>query len=120
MATSWISALKLVPWNSVIESAPQLVKAARKLFADTRTGTTEIRPSASGSPDVPAVDRLNQLDTIITKLDAEQKTSAECIRSLVEQNEHIIETVTVLHNRIRILLVVCSGLAGAVLWLILK
>lgn len=120
MATSWISALKMVPWNSVIESAPQLVKAAKKLFANTRTGTTETRPPASGSPDDPAIDRLNRLETITSRLSTEQETSAECIRSLVGQNERIIETVTILHNRIRMLLVVCSSLAGAVLWLILK
>lgn len=120
MAANWLSALKMVPWGSVLESAPQLVKAARKLFADTRANTAPAQPFTPDPSGDPVIDRLNQIETITARLGAEQKSAAELVTSLVEQNQRIIETITILRSRLRMLLAVCVALTGVVLWLALK
>lgn len=120
MAADWLSALRMVPWSSVIESAPQLVKAAKKLFADSRANTAPAQPFTPDPSGDPVIDRLNQIETITARLGAEQKTAAELMESLVKQNERIIETVTILRSRLRMLLAICVALTGAILWLALK
>ena len=36
MAISWMTALKIIPWGNVLESAPHIVKAAKHLFSATK------------------------------------------------------------------------------------
>ena len=38
MAIGWMTALKIIPWGNVLESAPHIVKAAKHLFSATKTG----------------------------------------------------------------------------------
>ena len=37
MAIGWMTALKIIPWSNVLESAPHIVKAAKHLFPATKT-----------------------------------------------------------------------------------
>ena len=41
MAIGWMTALKIIPWGDVLESAPRIVKAAKHLFsaANADSGT---------------------------------------------------------------------------------
>ena len=49
MAFGWITALKIIPWKDVLESAPHIVKAAKNLYAGTRTNASNL----SETPDSP-------------------------------------------------------------------
>lgn len=127
MAIGWMTALKLIPWAGVLESAPHIVKAARRLFTETRAGATTADSSDNSSEgDNPASPnaRMRQLEARIVELSDEQKLSAELIKSLAEQNARIVEVIEALRVRTRILLVTCvalgSVLAGLLFWLIMR
>ena len=38
MAFGWMTALKIIPWGSVLESAPHIVRAAKQLFFCCKDG----------------------------------------------------------------------------------
>lgn len=127
MAIGWMTALKLIPWGGVLESAPHIVKAARRLFTETRTGATTADSSASSSEGDNPVNLnacMRQLEARIVELSYEQKLSAELIKSLAEQNARMVEVIEVLRVRTKILLVTSvslgSVLAGLLFWLIMR
>jgi hypothetical protein len=131
MAFGWITALKIIPWKDVLESAPHIVKAAKNIYAGTRTDTSsssETTESSTGTfedKSLGGIDfRLHKIEEKIQELGNEQGSSVELIRSLAKQNVRIVEVIEVLRVRTKILFVTCilfsSILAGLVFWLILK
>lgn len=123
----WMTALKIIPWGEVLESAPHIVKAAKHLFSATKAdarGFAET-PDSSAGDGLSGVDKLDKrirlLETRIVELSDEQKSSTELIKSLAEQNALIVEAVEVFRVRVKILLVACISLvvvlAGLVFWL---
>src|SRR3954447_220008 len=127
MAISWMTALKIIPWSNVLESAPHIVKAAKHLFSATRTD----RDTFTSGPDAPAGDNVAQLnkrirvmEAKITELREEQKSSAELIKSLAEQNALIVDAIEVLRVRLKMVLMVWialfGGLAGLLIWLAMR
>ncbi len=131
MAFGWITALKIIPWKDVLESAPHIVKAAKKLYAGTRANVS----NPSEVPDSPTItsdsenlgsldSRLHHIESKILQLSDEQESSVELIRSLAKQNAHIVEAIEILRVRTKILLITCISfggmLAGLVFWLIVK
>lgn len=125
----WMTALKIIPWGDVLESAPHIVKAAKHLFSATKTdasGFTEA-PSSSAGDGLANVDKLSKrvrlLETRIVELSDEQKSSTELIKSLAEQNALIVEAIEVFRVRVKILLIACilllGVLAGLVFWLMM-
>lgn len=129
MAIGWLTALKIIPWGSVLESAPHIVKTAKQLFAATKTDTSGFsatpnpRASArSGPVDLDQLDdRTRLIEAKIFELSDEQRSSAELIKSLAEQNALVVEALDVFRVRVRILLVVCLSLLvvlfGFMVWL---
>ena len=117
MALSWLTALKAVPWADVVQAAPGIVQGARKLFTaakgytassvDARAGTADVRNESLGA-------RLERLNADIEALQSEQRTSAELIRSLAEQNATIIAALDVMRSRMRMLTYACIVLAVGV------
>ena len=108
MAIGWLTALKAVPWADVVQAAPHIVQGARKLFTAAKSARgpgvgdeTDQAGSAEGSrsPD----GRFGRLGAHIETLQAEQRASAELIRSLAEQNASIVAALDLLRKRIRIL-----------------
>lgn len=119
----WMTALKIIPWGSVLESAPHIVKAAKHLFAETKTdksgfSTTPNWSASDGSINLDK--RVRLLESKIVELSDEQRSSAELIKSLAEQNALIIEAIEVFRVRVKILLIACASLiavlGGVVLW----
>ena len=65
--------------------------------------------------------RTRLIEAKIVELSNEQKSSAELIKSLAEQNALIVDAIDVFRVRVRILLIVCvlliAILCGLLLWL---
>ena len=125
----WMTALKIIPWGDVLESAPHIVKAAKHLFSATKTDASGFAeaPNSSAGDGFANADKLNKrvrlLETRIVELSDEQKSSTELIKSLAEQNALIVEAIEVFRVRVKILLVACillvGVLAGLVFWLMM-
>lgn len=131
MAFGWITALKIIPWKDVIESAPHIVKAARNLYAgakadasnssdaqDTPSDTSNSEISGNSDPN------LRKIELKIQNLSSEQESSVELIRSLAQQNVRIVEAIELLRVRTKILLITCvllgGVLAGLIYWLMVE
>ncbi len=119
----WMTALKIIPWGSVLESAPHIVKAAKHLFSETKADTGGFSAANSSTSTGPASleNRIRLLEAKIAELSDEQRSSAELIKSLAEQNALIVEAIEVLRVRVKILLIGCISLVGVlavvVFWL---
>lgn len=130
MAISWLTALKAVPWADVVQAAPGIVKGARKLFttvrgetADGQAGHTPAQGADADSGKSLSV-RLSEAQSALDALRAEQRASAELIRSLAEQNAKVVEAIAILRARQRILLVVtgllATGLVAIAAWVVTR
>jgi hypothetical protein len=95
MAIAWLTALKVIPWGDVIQHAPKVLSAARKLLD---------RSPAEPPP---------------TK-DEFQERMAKTLADLAEQNTRLVNAVEVLRVRTRILMWVTVLLALAVGWLLMR
>ena len=127
MAFGWMTALKIIPWGSVLESAPHIVKAAKQLFSAVKADTSGFSEDRSSSADegTASLEKLNRrtrlIEAKIVELSNEQKSSAELIKSLAEQNALIVDAIDVFRVRVRLLLVACilliAVLCGLIFWL---
>ena len=123
MAIPWLTALKVVPWGDVIEHAPNVLKAARKLMdrqkaePGLKTGTDVDMAGQS----VPSLGELqNRLIAAQVQLDDHAQTQAqltETLAALAEQNAQLVSAVETLRLRTRLLLWGMAALALAMLWL---
>jgi hypothetical protein len=109
----WMTALKIIPWGNVVESAPHIVKAAKHLFSATKKETADFSADwqtgdTSGSLDK----RVRFLEAKLIELSDEQRASAELIKSLAEQNALMVEAIEVFRVRVKMLLTVCILLLG--------
>ena len=102
--TSWISALKLVPWGEVIKATPQVVKAAQSLLKKKEAQAEANEHSASAqqeaqhlSPPTSAGEQalllLQQQELRIAQLEQSQRQSLEIIEKLAQQNAQVVATV---------------------------
>ena len=119
----WMTALKIIPWGSVVESAPHIVKAAKHLFSATKRNTSGFSTADWQTGDAPtSLDkRVRLLEAKLVELSDEQRSSAELIKSLAEQNALMVDAIDVFRVRVKILFVACvslvGGLAGVIFWL---
>ena len=131
----WMTALKIIPWEDVLESAPHIVKAAKRLFSATKAdastfaessteSSTESSASTAGSSLANLNKRVRLLEARLVELSDEQKSSTELIKSLAEQNALVVEAIEVFRVRIKLLLTVCIVLIGVlgslVFWLVIQ
>lgn len=98
MAIGWLTALKIIPWGDVIEHAPKVLNAARKLLLD-RQQPTQVNPPSK--------------DEVIAQLTA---TLAE----LAEQNARLVSAVELLRVRTRVMMWAIAVLALGLLALWLR
>jgi hypothetical protein len=105
MAIPWLTAFKLIPWRDVVENAPAVLNAAKKLW-DKRAGA---QSAPAPSPDNP----FASLQQEVSMLREEQRRAAELISSLAAQNERLVEAVEILRIRTRVLMYACLALAAA-------
>ena len=120
----WMTALKIIPWGSVVESAPHIVKAAKHLFSATKKNTSGFSTAwdwQAGDAPVSLDKRVRLLEAKLVELSDEQRSSAELIKSLAEQNALMVDAIEVFRVRVKILFIACvslvGGLAGVILWL---
>ncbi|WP_291012429.1 hypothetical protein [Hydrogenophaga sp.] len=113
MAIPWLVALKVIPWGDVIEHAPKVLDAARKLLDQKRT-QSPAEPSVTGnvidvnSPTPPSLGELrNRLIAAQQQIDQHavaQEQLAQTLAELAEQNARLVAAVAVLRTRTRMLL----------------
>jgi hypothetical protein len=125
MAIGWMTALKIIPWGEVLESAPHIVKAAKHLFSTAKADAdnfAEAPNSPTGDGLVNLDKRTRLIEARIIELSNEQESSTALIKSLAEQNALIVEAIEVFRVRVKILLIGCilliGILAGLVIWLV--
>ena len=119
----WVAALKLVPWGDVIEAAPQILNAAKKLLGTRHRGKANATGAASqvGGGDetaLPAQAQLQHLRARISQLEQEQIDGAALIQSLAQQNAQVIRAVEDLRQRCRRLTQAVAILSAACLGLL--
>src|SRR5262245_48058017 len=114
MALSWLSALKAVPWADVVQAAPGIVQGARRLFTAAKSSAESSDAATSSAARSGGLEgRLQPIEAAIDALQGEQRSTAELIRSLAEQNAIIIAALDIMRRRVRLLTVTCVGLAIA-------
>lgn len=125
MAIPWLLALKVIPWGDVIEHAPKVLNAARKLMDRQRTepapAVTTSATSDLVSDAQPSLGELkNRLIAAQVQLDRHAQTQeqlTQTLAELAEQNARLVSAVEVLRLRTRMLLWGTAALVLAVAWL---
>ena len=114
MPIPWMLALKVIPWGDVIEHAPKVLSAARKLLdknpsannADGSAPAREALDAQTATP--PSLGELkNRLIAAQQQIDQQaqaQKDMAQTLAELAEQNARLVGAVEVLRTRTRMLL----------------
>lgn len=123
MPLPWLTALKVIPWGNVIEHAPTVLKAARKLM-DRQKG--EPVPGSGTAVDlageaVPTLGELkNRLIAAQLQLNEHAQMQAqltETVAALAEQNAQLVSAVQVLRQRTRLLMWGMAALVLSMAWL---
>jgi uncharacterized spore protein YtfJ len=107
--TSWIAALKLVPWGEVIKATPQVVKAAQGMLKkkeaqaeareqDAGADSARQRVSPPASAGEQALLLIQRHEERIAQLEQSQRQSLEIIEKLAQQNAQIVATVGALRT----------------------
>jgi hypothetical protein len=123
MAIPWLLALKVIPWGDVIEHAPKVLNAARKLMdrQHTEPPPAVITTSADPSDAPPSLGELkNRLIAAQGQLDRQAQTQeqlTQTLAELAEQNARLVSAVELLRVRTRMLLWGAAALALVVAWL---
>lgn len=123
MAIPWLLALKVIPWGDVIEHAPKVLNAARKLMDRQRTEPPPAVTTTSTDPSdaPPSLGELkNRLIAAQGQLDRQAQTQeqlTQTLAELAEQNARLVSAVELLRVRTRMLLWGAAALALVVAWL---
>jgi len=123
MPIPWLLALKVIPWGDVMEHAPAVLKAARKLMDRQRnepapSGTTDLDLASEAMPSLGEL--KNRLIAAQGQLDRQaqvQVEMAQTLAELAEQNARLVSAVETLRVRTRLLLWAVAALVLAVLGL---
>ena len=122
MAIPWLMALKVIPWGDVIEHAPSVLKAARKLMErqpPQSPGQAGTPATATPVSTVPSLGELkNALIAAQGQIDRQAQTQrelTETLAELAEQNARLVSAVDVLQLRTRLLM---WGAAALLVWLV--
>ena len=127
MAISWLSALKIVPWDKVIEHAPGVLDKARSLI-DKHRGATATGSASSVVQEteaLPSLEELNSRSIAMQKqLEAQataQQHMAQTLADMAEQQAGMIAMVKRLQSQLKL---VTAGLVltalGCVVLLMLR
>jgi len=126
MAIPWLAALKIVPWGDVIEHAPNVLKAARKLM-DRQKAEPELSTNTAvdmAGQSVPSLGELqNRLIAAQVQMEGQAQKQAqltETLAALAEQNSQLVSAVEVLRLRTRLLVWGMAALVVAILYLGLR
>jgi hypothetical protein len=122
MPLPWLTALKVIPWGNVIEHAPTVLKAARKLM-DRQKAEPASSPGTEvdlAGESLPSLGELkNRLIAAQLQLNEHAQMQAqltETVAALAEQNAQLVSAVQLLRLRTRLL---TWGMAAVVLCVLL-
>jgi hypothetical protein len=114
MPIPWMVALKVIPWGDVIEHAPKVLNAARKLLdkktgdpSEADTAASSVVLDAPGAPPPSLGELKNRLIAAQHQIDRQAQTQDDMARTLAElaeQNARLVAAVAVLRTRTRMLL----------------
>ncbi|MGS5089011.1 hypothetical protein ACVC7V_21205 [Hydrogenophaga sp. A37] len=124
MAIPWLVALKVIPWGDVIEHAPKVLNAARKLMERQRTpqnvpaaGDSVIPMPSAEPPNAAALhQRLLAVQQQLDQQAQSQDQLTQTLAELAEQNARLVGAVEVLRVRTRLMLWGMALLALALAW----
>lgn len=126
MAIPWLLALKVIPWGDVIEHAPKVLNAARKLM-ERQKAPPVVVPSpvpldlGDAPPSVGELkNRLIEARQLIDQQAQTQTQLTQTLAELAEQNARLVAAVEVLRVRTRLLLWAAALLGAGVLWALLR
>lgn len=125
MALPWLLALKVIPWGDVIEHAPKVLNAARKLMDRQKSPTGS--PATAAPMDLvtnapPSLgelrNRLIEARQLIDQQAQTQTQMAQTLAELAEQNARLVAAVELLRVRTLVLMAVilALGIGMAVLF----
>ena len=127
MALPWLLALKVIPWGDVIEHAPKVLNAARKLMdrqKSPETSPVTATPMDLVSDTPPSQgelrNRLIEARQLIDQQAQTQTQMAQTLTELAEQNARLVAAVELLRVRTRILVVVGFLMGVGLLWVGLR
>ena len=107
MGISWLSALKVVPWDKVIEHAPGVLDKARSLI-DKHRGTATTGSATSGVQENAALPSLEELNARSMALQMQlqehamaQQSMAQTMAELAEQQAGLIAMVKRLQSQLK-------------------
>lgn len=124
MAISLLTALKVIPWGDVIEHAPKVLGAARKLMdRQSQAGAATDRPAGTEQEALaPTADAMRQqlqaLRGDCERLAQTQQQLTQTVADLAEQNARLVNAVEVLRLRSRLLLWTSAVMAALLVWLL--
>jgi len=111
MPSPWLLALKVIPWGDVIEHAPKVLNAARKLVDRQReqhhpaaSTETAVTPGTAATTTEQLQSRLQVANARIDGLLQAQEQLTQTVADLAEQNARLVAAVNVLRLRTRLLL----------------
>lgn len=106
MAIPWLAILKSVPWTDVINNAPKVADAAKKLWSSvSKKSSAEpqsviVSANTAETPPIATLQtRLVSMEAAIADLHNQMLASSELIKSLAEQNAQLIKRIE--DNRVR-------------------
>ena len=118
MPIPWLAALKVIPWTDVVTHAPKVLKAARGLMRTDEEASKPPPLSPQHSND-PVLARLEWLEGQLASLRHHQKSSAQTLADVAEDNARLVQTVQTLRRRQGLLLLATAlslALSTWVLW----
>ena len=112
MAIPWLVALKVIPWGDVIEHAPKVLSAARKLLERQRAQTPATPPAVEviemPAGETPSLGELtNRLIVAQQQIHHQaqaQEQLTQTVAELAEQNTRLVAAVELLRKRTRLLM----------------
>ncbi|MDP1742204.1 hypothetical protein [Polaromonas sp.] len=122
MALPWLLALKVIPWGDVIEHAPKVLNAARKLMDRQKapaSPTAPPRPLDLATDAQPSLgelkNRLIEARQLIDQQAEVQLQMTQTLGELAEQNARLVAAVELLRVRTRVFMFVIAALAIGVI-----
>lgn len=116
----WLTVLRKVPWGDVIDNAPKVVEAAKRLWRSTKESRAAVHPpgpetrQAEAEHPVAALqERIDTLEAVVEELQGEMRQSAEVIKALADQNAQLVRKVESLTVRSTWLTVIAAAAAVA-------
>ncbi len=107
----WISAFKAIPWGELIAAAPMVVRGTRTLLETVRH-----RKAADPGDDLGS--RVRSLEAQVAELRGELTAASTLMTTLAEQNERLVEALSIMQRRARATLMLTALLAAAVIGLV--